>query len=160
MDIRIGHGYDLHSLATPENGGKPMVIGGVEISSELGPVSHSDGDGVMHAITDAILSAIGEPDIGHIFPDTSPENENRDSKDFLVEAIDRANCGGWAIGNVDVTVICDAPKIGPHREQICDSLRKCIGAPVNIKGKTHEGINRVGAIEVHAVALVQRGEGK
>ncbi len=160
MDIRVGHGYDLHRLDTSANGAKNLLIGGVQVDSELGPISHSDGDAVIHAITDAILSAIGDPDLGTIFPNTGSENENRDSKDFLIESINRANVGGWAIGNIDVTVICDNPKIGPLREQICDSLRVLIGAPVNIKGKTHEGTDRVGAIEVHALALVQRGKHK
>ncbi|MDP7005622.1 MAG: 2-C-methyl-D-erythritol 2,4-cyclodiphosphate synthase [Phycisphaerales bacterium] len=157
MDIRIGHGYDLHRLATPSNGGKKMIVGGIQIDCGLGPISHSDGDAVMHAVTDSILSAIGEPDLGTIYPNTDPENENRDSKDFLIESINRANLGGWAIGNIDVTVICDNPKIEPFKEQICKSLRTLTGVPVNIKGKTHEGTDKVGAIEVHALALVQRG---
>ena len=71
--------------------------------------------------------------------------------------MDRINSGGWAIGNIDITVLCDEPKINPYREQICDSLRRIIGAPVNIKGKTHEGTDRSGAIEVHVLALLQRG---
>ena len=157
MDIRVGHGYDLHRLDSPENGGKKMVIGGVHIDSEIGPVAHSDGDAVMHAMTDALLSAIGDSDLGTLFPNTSDENENRDSKEFLAEAVTRANAGGWAIGNIDVTVLCDEPKIGPLREKICANLRSFVGAPITIKGKTHEGTNRGGAIEVHAVALVQRG---
>ena len=156
MDIRIGHGYDKHRLATPEDGGRRMVLGGISIDCEVGPVSHSDGDAVLHAVTDAILSAIGEPDIGQLFPDTNPELEGKDSKVFLLEALERASAGGWAIGNVDITAICDQPKLGPHKEQICDSLRTLIGAPVNIKGKTHEGTDQSGAIEVHALALVQR----
>jgi len=132
------------------------VLGGVKIECDIGPISHSDGDAVLHAMTDAILSAIGEPDIGQLFPDSDPANEGKESKVFLLEALERASAGGWAVGNVDITVICDEPKLGPHKEQICDSLRTLIGAPVNIKGKTHEGMDRIGAIEVHALALVQR----
>jgi 2-C-methyl-D-erythritol 2,4-cyclodiphosphate synthase len=157
MDIRVGHGYDLHRLGTREEGGKKMIIGGVLINVPLGPIAHSDGDAVLHAVTDSLLSAIGSPDLGSLFPNTDAENKDRDSSDFLHEALARVNAGGWAIGNIDITVLCDEPKIGPHREQICDSLRRFIGAPVNIKGKSHEGTNRSGAIEVHAVALVQRG---
>ena len=157
MDIRIGHGYDLHRLGTPEEGGKNMVIGGVAFASPIGPIAHSDGDAVMHAVTDALLSAIGAPDLGTLFPNNDDCNKDRDSKDFLHEAMLRVNEGEWAIGNIDITVLCDAPEIGPNREQICESLRKLIGAPVNIKGKSHEGTNRSGAIEVHVVALVQRG---
>jgi len=157
MDIRVGHGYDLHRLGTPTDGGKKMVIGGVLFDCSVGPIAHSDGDAVMHAVTDAILSAIGEPDIGALFPDNDPKNENRDSGEFLIEAMDRVNVGGWAICNVDITVVCDQPKIGSLREQICENLRRYIVAPVNIKGKTHEGTDRCGAIEVHVVALLQRG---
>lgn len=157
MDIRVGHGYDLHRLASQEEGGKPMVLGGVAVECPIGPVAHSDGDAVMHAVADAILSATGHSDLGTIFPDNDVENKNRDSREFLIEAMDRINSGGWAIGNIDITVLCDKPKIAPHREQICDSLRRLTGSPVNIKGKTHEGTDRSGAIEVHVVALVQRG---
>ena len=157
MDIRIGHGYDVHRLDVQgAGGGRPMVLGGVEIECDFGPISHSDGDAVLHAVTDAILSAIGEPDIGQLFPDTNPDHEGEDSKVFLLEALERASAGGWAIGNVDITVICDEPKLGPHKEQICVSLRTLIGAPLNIKGKTHEGRDLIRAIEVHALALVQR----
>ena len=157
MDIRVGHGYDLHALASREEGGKPMVIGGLNIECQVGPIAHSDGDGVMHAVTDALLSAIGEDDLGTIFPDSAPENKNRDSKEFLLEAMDRLHSDGWAIGNVDITVLCDEPKIALHKKEICISLRTILGAPVNIKGKTHEGTRSSGAMEVHAIALVQKG---
>ncbi|MEE2912488.1 MAG: 2-C-methyl-D-erythritol 2,4-cyclodiphosphate synthase [Planctomycetota bacterium] len=156
MDIRIGHGYDCHRLASSESGGRIMVLGGVKIECDLGPISHSDGDIVMHAVTDAILSAIGESDIGQLFPNTNPDYEGEDSKTFLLEALERANAASWVIGNVDITAICDQPKLEQHKEQICDSLRTLIGAPVNIKGKTHEGMDQSGAIEVHALALLQR----
>lgn len=157
MDIRVGHGYDLHRLATPEEGGQPMVIGGVQIQNPVGPIAHSDGDGVLHAVTDAILAAIGEDDLGTIFPDSAAENKNRASNEFLLEAMDRLNAGGWAIGNIDITVLCDEPNIAEHKEQILASLQSLLGAPVNIKGKTHEGTNRQGAIEVFVLALIQKG---
>jgi len=157
MDIRVGHGYDLHRLVSHQEGGKPMIIGGVAIDCPFGPIAHSDGDAVMHAVADAMLSAAQQPDLGTLFPDNDPNNENRDSKEFLVEAMDRINAGGWAIGNIDITVLCDAPHIAKCKEQICTSLRTLTGAPVNIKGKTHEGTDRSGAIEVHVVALLQRG---
>lgn len=157
MEARIGHGYDLHRLEVSGENDETMNIGGVRVPCAVRPCSHSDGDAVIHAVTDALLSAIGEPDIGQLFPDTAPENENRDSAEFLIEAMSRVNEGGWAIGNVDITVICDNPKIGPHREQICENLRTLVVAPVNIKGKTHEGFGDDQVIEVHAVALLQRG---
>ncbi len=157
MDIRVGHGYDLHVLGTPDEGGKSLIIGGVKVDCSVGPIAHSDGDAVMHAVTDAILSATGQPDLGTLFPDTDKSNKNKNSAEFLVEAINRVNLGGWAIGNIDITVICDEPKISSYKNQICDSLNKLTGAPVNIKGKTCEGTARGEAIEVHVVALVQKG---
>jgi 2-C-methyl-D-erythritol 2,4-cyclodiphosphate synthase len=157
MDIRVGHGYDLHRLVSKEEGGKNLVLGGISIESNLGPIAHSDGDAVIHAVTDAILSAIGEPDIGTLYPNNIKENKDRDSADFLSDAVMRANSGGWAICNIDVTVLCDEPKISKYRKQICNSLCKLIGAPLNIKGKTYEGTCNGAAIEVHVVALVQRG---
>ncbi len=157
MDIRVGHGYDSHRLAPHEEGGRELRIGGFKVACEVGPIAHSDGDAVMHAVTDAILAAINHPDLGTLFPNTAPENENRDSADFLAEAVDRASEGGWAICNIDITVLSDITKISPYKEPICDSLFALIGAPVNIKGKTHEGTGRESVIEVHAVALVQAG---
>jgi len=157
METRIGHGYDQHRLEPSEDSGTSLLIGGVGVQCGLQAIAHSDGDAVMHAITDALLSAIGEPDIGALFPDTAPENENRDSGEFLSEAMHRVNTGGWAICNIDITVICDQPKIAPIREQICENVRRYTVAPVNIKGKTHEGTDTCGAIEVHVVALLQRG---
>jgi 2-C-methyl-D-erythritol 2,4-cyclodiphosphate synthase len=157
MDIRVGHGYDSHRLASPEKGGKQLIICGLVVECEVGPIAHSDGDAVMHAVTDAILAAINQPDIGTLFPNTASENENRDSAEFLAEAVNRASEGGWAICNIDSTVLSDIVKISPHKEKICKSLSALIGAPVNIKGKTHEGTGRGGVLEVHAVALVMRG---
>ena len=157
MDIRVGHGFDSHRLASQEEGGGQMCIGGVKMDSHIEPIAHSDGDAVTHAVTDALLAAIGQPDLGTLFPNDATENEGRDSMDFLVEAVTRASENGWAICNIDITVLCDVFKISPHKEQICNSLKKCIGAPVNIKGKTYEGTAHVEVIEVHAVALVQRG---
>ncbi len=159
MDIRVGHGYDIHRLATLAEGGRDkLVLGGVTLDCKLGPIAHSDGDAVLHAVCDAILSAIGEPDLGTLFPNSDSKNKNRDSKDFLLEVMHRANSGGWVIGNIDITVLCDEPKIGPYRDQICESIHRLTASPVNIKGKTHEGTMRNGAIEVHVVALVQRGK--
>jgi|TARA_B110001454_G_C12467613_1_gene328960 2-C-methyl-D-erythritol 2,4-cyclodiphosphate synthase len=159
MDIRVGHGYDLHRLAAVSEGGrKEMIVGGVTLDCPLGPISHSDGDAVLHAVSDAILSAIGEPDLGTLFPNSEQLNKDRDSKEFLHEAVHRANSGGWVIGNIDITVLCDEPKIGPYRDQICDSIHSLTASPVNIKGKTHEGTAHSGAIVVHVVALVQGGK--
>ena len=156
--MRIGHGYDLHRLEPLKASNAPLMVGGVGVQCGLEAVAQSDGDGVMHAVTDALLSAIGEPDIGQLFPNTDSDNEGRDSSDYLLEAMQRVNSAGWAICNIDITVLCDHPKIGPIREQICENLRRYVVAPVNIKGKTYESTKKFGAIEVHVVALLQRGK--
>ena len=160
--MRIGHGYDLHRLEPlePMGRGRPLVLGGVVVPGDRGPVAHSDGDAVMHALTDALLGAIGEPDIGQLFPDTAPENAGRDSAVFLAEACRRVAALGLVVMNADITVILERPKIGPHKAAIMKNLSALLGAggvPVNVKGKTHEGVDAVGrgeAIEVHAVVLL------
>jgi 2-C-methyl-D-erythritol 2,4-cyclodiphosphate synthase len=126
----------------------------------VGPVGHSDGDAVLHAVTDALLGAIGQPDIGQLFPDTDPAHAGQDSADFLAEAERRVAEHGFAIGNLDVTVICEGPKIGPRKAEMRANVARLLGCEegrVNIKGKTHEGVDAVGegrAIEVHAVVLL------
>src|SRR6185436_1648729 len=106
-NIRVGHGYDLHRLA-PFGGagaevGRPMVLGGVPFESDRGPVAHSDGDALLHAITDAILGALGMPDIGQLFPDSDPKWKGAASEVFLKEAVQKASAAGWRVGNVDAT---------------------------------------------------------
>lgn len=158
--MRIGHGYDLHRLEplAPAGRGRPLVLGGVAVPSDRGPVAHSDGDAVMHALTDALLGAIGEPDIGQLFPDTAPENAGRDSAVFLAEACRRVAARRLMVVNADITVILERPKIGAHKAAIMMNLSRLLGgAAVNVKGKTHEGVDAVGrgeAIEVHAVVLL------
>ena len=162
--LRIGHGYDLHRLepVAPDGAGRPFILGGVAIPHDRGPVGHSDGDAMLHAVTDAILGALGEPDIGQLFPDNDPANDGRDSIDFLNEAVSRMRAQGYAIGNIDITAICERPKISPHK----DSMRSNIAAAlqtdvsnVNVKGKTHEKVDATGegrAIQVHAVVILTR----
>ena len=152
MEHRIGHGFDTHRL---ENG-SGMMIGGRLIPCNHAVVAHSDGDAVLHAVTDAILAAIGADDLGSQFPATDPANESKDSAEFLNAALGQAAAEHWEICNVSITVQCDSPKIGSHRSEITKSLESLIGSPVHIKGKTFEGMNSCDAIEVHAVALVQR----
>ena len=159
---RIGHGYDLHRLEPlePEGRGRPCVLGGIRFAHPAGPVGHSDGDAVLHAVTDALLGAVGEPDIGQLFPDTDPRHDGQDSAVFLQEAVRRVAARGFLLGNIDVTVVCEQPKIGPRRDEMCQhlaSLLGCTRSEVNIKGKTHEGVDAVGegrAIEVHAVVML------
>ncbi|MBX3375500.1 MAG: 2-C-methyl-D-erythritol 2,4-cyclodiphosphate synthase [Phycisphaeraceae bacterium] len=162
-NIRIGHGYDLHRLA-PLSGagerGRPMVLGGIRFVSEVGPVGHSDGDALLHAVTDAILGALALPDIGQLFPDTDPKWAGANSETFLAEALKLA--AGWKIVNLDATVILEKPKIGAKKEEVRKNLARILGVDqgqVNIKGKTHERVDAVGegrAIEVHAVILLSR----
>lgn len=161
---RIGHGYDLHRLEprAPAGAGRPLVIGGIVFEHDRGPVAHSDGDVLMHAVTDALLGAIGAPDIGQLFPDNAPENEGRDSRAFLEEAVRRVRAAGWKIGNIDMTVICERPKLGARKREVVENLAHILGvaaADLNLKGKTHERVDAVGegrAIESHAVALLVR----
>jgi 2-C-methyl-D-erythritol 2,4-cyclodiphosphate synthase len=166
-DVRVGHGYDLHRLEPhpPRGRGRPFILAGVPIDHPLGPVAHSDGDAVLHAVTDAVLGALGLPDIGALFPDSDAANEGADSSRFLTRALELMRDAGYSIGNVDVTVICEQPKIGPHKARLRRALAAilaCDESRVNIKGKTHEGLDAVGegrGIEVHCVALLGRLDG-
>lgn len=160
--FRIGHGYDLHRLEPrpPEGSGRPLILGGVTIDHDRGPVSHSDGDAVLHAVTDAVLGALGLPDIGQLFPDNDPQWEGASSDRFLLEAASRMQSAGYRVSNLDVTLILERPRLLPHKEEIRRNLALMLGveiALVNIKGKTHERVDAVGenrAVEVHAVVLL------
>ena len=166
--IRIGHGYDLHRLeARPRGPGRLLVLCGVRFPDHpVGPVSHSDGDAAYHAITDAILGALGEPDIGQLFPDDDPRHAGADSSVFLREAASRSTQRGFAIGNIDVTIICEQPKLSSHQPQMIANIARTLGceaARINIKGKTHEQVDAVGegrAVEVHAVALLTQTQAR
>ena len=160
--IRVGHGYDLHRLepVPPAGDGKPMVIGGVLFAGDIGVEGHSDADVLLHAITDALLGAAGLPDIGQMFPDTDPRWKDADSARFVSEAMARLREGGWEVVNLDATVIAQHPKIGPKKDLLRRSLAMILGIDegrINVKGKTHEGVDAVGegrAIEAHAVVLL------
>jgi len=167
VPFRVGHGYDLHRLeARPPHGhGRVLVLGGVRFDDHpTGPISHSDGDAVYHAVVDALMGAIGEPDIGQLFPDDDPRNESADSAVFLKEAANRVTARGFALGNLDITVICERPKLSPHKAAMIDNLARLLGcdrSQINLKGKTHEKVDAVGegrAVEVHVVALVHGKE--
>jgi len=168
VPFRVGHGYDLHRLEPrpPHGNGRPLVLGGVRFDDHpIGPVSHSDGDAVYHAVVDALMGAVGEPDIGQLFPDDDPRNESEDSAIFLKEAADRLAARGFALGNLDITVICERPKLSPHKAAMVDNLARllaCDRSQINLKGKTHEGVDAVGegrAVEVHVVTLVAKANG-
>ena len=137
------------------------MLGGVRFEEHsTGPISHSDGDAVYHAVTDAILGALGEPDIGQLFPDNDSKNEGADSAIFLREAVRRMTSRGFAIGNLDITVICERPKVGQRKAEMVANISRllaCDPSQTNLKGKTHEKVDAVGegrAIEVHVVALL------
>ena len=159
---RIGHGYDLHRLEPPPpaGAGRPRVLGGVPLDHPTGPVAHSDGDALLHAVTDALLGAIGGPDIGQLFPDDDPRHAAADSRVFLAEAVRRVAAAGLAVANLDATVILERPKIGPHKDAMRRAIAAGLGVPidrVNVKGKTHERVDAVGegrAVEVHCVVLL------
>ncbi len=161
--IRIGHGYDLHRLEpiAPQGDGRPCVLGGVQIDHDRGPVGHSDGDALFHAITDALLGSVAAPDIGQIFPDTDSANEGANSLIFLAQARQLLADAGYQVVNLDATVVCESPKIGPHKAAMRQNIAKALGVGVdrvNVKGKTHERVDAIGegrALEVHCVVLVE-----
>jgi len=163
--LRIGHGYDLHRLEPhpPEGAGRTLILGGVPLAHDTGPVAHSDGDALYHAVTDAILGALALPDIGQLFPDTDPRHEARDSEVFLRAASEQAAALGWRVENLDATVILERPKLSPHKDAMRANLARVLGIEpgrVNVKGKTHERVDAVGegrAVEVHAAVLLRRG---
>ena len=154
---RAGTGYDLHRLVA----GRPLILGGVTIPSEIGALGHSDADVVCHAVTDAILGAAALGDIGAHFPDTDPRWKDANSIDLLKHVVALVAAQGLMVGNVDVTVILERPKIRRHVDAMRASIAAAIGldvARVSIKGKTNEGVDAVGrgeAIAAHAIALLR-----
>jgi 2-C-methyl-D-erythritol 4-phosphate cytidylyltransferase/2-C-methyl-D-erythritol 2,4-cyclodiphosphate synthase len=153
---RAGTGYDLHQLVE----GRPLVLGGVTIPFDRGLMGHSDADAVCHAITDAVLGAAGEGDIGRHFPDSSPEWRNASSLDLLRRAVEIVRDAGLEVGNVDASIIAERPKIAPYVDAMRANLAGALGIAVDrvsVKGKTNEGVGALGrgeAIAVHAIALL------
>jgi 2-C-methyl-D-erythritol 4-phosphate cytidylyltransferase/2-C-methyl-D-erythritol 2,4-cyclodiphosphate synthase len=156
--IRIGNGYDLHRLVA----GRPLILGGVTIPFEKGLEGHSDADAVCHAVTDAILGAAGEGDIGRHFPDTDPAWKDADSLELLRRAAGVVRDRGFALINADVVVIAQKPRLVPFIPAMIENLARalqCATGQVSVKGKTNEGVDSMGAgesIAVHAVALLTR----
>ncbi len=154
---RIGFGWDSHAFKP----GIPLLIGGVKLDYDKGLGGHSDGDVLLHAITDALLGAIAGPDIGTLFPPSDPQWKGADSAVFLQEAMRRVAAAGYGIANLDSTLILNAPKIGPHAATIRTRLAKLLSIPedcVGLKAKTPEGLNHDNAAMAHAVVLLQRNE--
>jgi 2-C-methyl-D-erythritol 2,4-cyclodiphosphate synthase len=155
---RVGEGWDTHALVE----GRRLILGGVEIAHTHGLAGHSDADALCHAITDALFGAAALGDIGHHFPDTDMQYLGADSLALLSEASRRVKAVGWHVGNVDSTVIAQAPKLAPHipamRQRIAGALGVAIDQ-VSVKAKTAEGMGPVGhgeAMEAHAVCMLWR----
>jgi 2-C-methyl-D-erythritol 2,4-cyclodiphosphate synthase len=156
--FRIGQGYDCHALVA----GRPLIIGGVAIPHKTGLLGHSDADVLLHAITDALIGAAGLGDIGKHFPDTDPQFAGADSRKLLRETCKRVTATGYAIANVDATIIAQAPKMAPHIAQMVAHVAEdlcLLPAQVNIKAKTNEKLGYLGreeGIAAEAVALIYR----
>ncbi|KAL3619230.1 hypothetical protein CASFOL_036800 [Castilleja foliolosa] len=158
LPFRVGHGFDLHRLEP----GYPLIIGGVNIPHDRGCEAHSDGDVLLHCVVDAILGALGLPDIGQIFPDTDPKWKGAASSVFMKEAVRLMHESGYELGNLDSTLILQRPKLSPHKEAIRANLCELLGADptvVNLKAKTHEKVDSLGenrSIAAHTVVLLVR----
>ena len=158
MSFRIGQGFDVHALVA----GRPLVIGGITIPYERGLLGHSDADVLLHAITDALLGAAGLGDIGRHFPDTDPAFAGADSRALLREVARRVGAAGYAIGNVDATIIAQAPKMAPHIPAMVANIAADLGVPVsdvNVKAKTTERLGFAGrgeGIAAEAIAALTR----
>jgi 2-C-methyl-D-erythritol 2,4-cyclodiphosphate synthase len=155
--FRIGEGWDTHRLVE----GRKLIIGGIEIAFDKGLLGHSDADLLCHAITDAVLGAAALGDIGRHFPDTDPAFQGADSITLLQEAMRRVRAAGYEIGNIDATVIAQAPKLAPHIPAMQTRLAQALGVEqhqINIKAKTYERLGPVGeglSMEARAVALLK-----
>jgi 2-C-methyl-D-erythritol 2,4-cyclodiphosphate synthase len=153
--MRIGYGWDSHEFKP----GIPLKIGGVALPHSHGLGGHSDGDVLLHALTDALLGAVAAPDIGALFPPSDPKWKGADSAVFLAEAQKRVKAAGYRVVNLDSTLILAAPKIGPHAAAIRAQLAKLLAIPpdcIGIKAKTPEGMGTDNAVIAHVVALLEK----
>ena len=155
--MRVGFGYDSHRFED----GRPLMLGGVHIPESPGLKGHSDADVLIHAVIDALLGAAALGDIGSHFPDTDPRWKGADSARLLEAVVGEVRAAGYAIGNVDATVICERPRLRPHVAAIRERLAALLGVDrgrVSVKGKTNEGMDAIGAgvgIAVHCAALLE-----
>jgi 2-C-methyl-D-erythritol 2,4-cyclodiphosphate synthase len=158
MDIRVGQGFDVHALVE----GRPLILGGVTIPYERGLLGHSDADALLHALCDALLGAAALGDIGRHFPDTDPAWRGADSRDLLRAVASKVRAAGFAVGNVDATIVAQAPRMAPHIPAMVANIAADLGiAPdrVNVKAKTTERLGFTGrgeGIAAEAVALLVR----
>ena len=158
--FRIGHGYDVHKLVE----GRKLILGGVDIPHTVGLLGHSDADVVAHAIMDAMLGALALGDIGHLFPDTADEFEGADSMRLMAVVVRVCAENGYKIGNIDATVIAQAPKLAPHIVTMRENIAKVCGCDVSqisVKATTEEHLGFTGeklGMSAHAVALMVRAD--
>lgn len=155
--MRIGHGYDVHRLVP----GRKLMLGGVEVPFELGLLGHSDADVLLHAVMDALLGAAGLPDIGCLFPDNDDRYLGADSMELLKRVREILRENGYAVSNIDATILCQRPKLRPYIEKMKEKIAEACGlAPgfVNVKATTEEGLGFTGeglGIAAHAVCLIE-----
>jgi 2-C-methyl-D-erythritol 2,4-cyclodiphosphate synthase len=159
---RVGIGFDVHRLVR----GRPLMLGGLQIESPIGLEGHSDGDVLLHAVTDALLGACGESDIGDFFPADDPKWEGASSDTFLAKALAKTRKAGFTLSNVDTIIVAERPHLGAWKEGIRSSLAGLLGIAIDcvcVKAKTNEGLGPVGkgeAIEAHAVVLLEPAKRK
>lgn len=155
--MRVGIGYDSHRFNARRG---PLKLGGVAIPHSRGLVGHSDADVLLHAVADALLGAIGAPDLGELFPPSDPRYRKQDSRWFVAQAYTKVRRAGWRVGNLDTTVIADAPALTPHKTKMREVMSRLLGIPpsaVSVKAKTTEGLPPGSrGIAAHAVVLLKK----
>lgn len=158
--MRAGTGYDSHRFTDT----RPLVLGGIVIPGAPGLAGHSDGDALLHALTDALLGAAALGSIGEFFPDTDDRHAGADSAEMLTVVVEQLAREGWKVSNADATVVAERPRIQPHVARMRERIAGLLGCPedaVSVKGKTNEGLGWIGrgeGIAVHAIALIERGD--
>ncbi len=158
MSFRVGQGFDIHPLVP----GRRLVLGGVEIPCERGLAGHSDADAALHALTDALLGAIGAGDIGRYFPDTDARHKDRDSADFVRETMATLRARGYRVANADVTILAEQPRLAPYIDRMRANVAALLGVSVdaaNVKATRGEGLGTIGRAEgiaAQAVVLLER----
>ncbi|MFM2071665.1 MAG: 2-C-methyl-D-erythritol 2,4-cyclodiphosphate synthase [Actinomycetota bacterium] len=157
MNVRVGQGFDIHRFS--DDPARRLVLGGVLFPDSAGLVGHSDADVIAHAVAEALLGAAGLGDIGEHFPDTDPRWKGADSLVLVAEVARMLATHGWQVGNVDCSVVCEAPKLAPHRAEMQRLLSESAGAPVTVKGRRAEGLGALGrreGIACWAVAVITK----
>jgi 2-C-methyl-D-erythritol 2,4-cyclodiphosphate synthase len=156
LPFRVGEGWDTHVLVP----GRALMLGGIQVPHNMGLLGHSDADALLHAITDALFGAVGQGDIGRHFPDTDAALQGADSAVLLAQAMQSVRAAGYELGNLDATVVAQAPKLAPHIPAMCERIASVLGVTVgqvNVKAKTAERLGPVGeglAMEARAVVLL------